>query len=177
LETSASYWEARVKTYGFQKVKELCLFDLVVDRFQTALLGHALHRLGEMGITYLLTFSRTISSEFSLSFVISRHLEIRVRDHLHHEASVGGNEITHRVTPIEVVFFHGPHFGDRYGIAETAFGALADNGIQVIAGVCSGSCVYLVTPEGGAEDVVRVLSGTFEIPKAPSRKGSGADQG
>jgi aspartokinase len=90
---------------------------------------------------------------------------------------MGGNEITHRVTPVEVVFFHGPHFGDRYGIAETAFGALADNGIQVIAGVCSGSCVYLVTPEGGAEDVVRVLSGTFEIPKAPSRKGSGTDQG
>ncbi|MBN2034323.1 MAG: hypothetical protein JW836_13705 [Deltaproteobacteria bacterium] len=93
-----------------------------------------------------------------------------MRDQLHHETSLGGDEITRRVIPVELVFFHGPHFGDRYGIAEAAFRALTDNGIKAFASACSGSCIYLVLAEGESEGAVQFLSGTFEIPRASSRK-------
>jgi aspartokinase len=88
---------------------------------------------------------------------------------LQEETALSG-EGTVRVLPVEVVYFYGPHFGDRYGIAEAALKVLTESGIRATASACSGSCVYLVLPEGQSEEAVRALSRTFEIPRAMSQK-------
>ena len=169
LETTAAYWEARIKTYGFHRVTDLSLFELTLASLNLPLFGQALCRMGEEGIPLVLTFSWVTSQGLAACFVVPRAFEGRVRDRLQEETALSG-EGTVRVLPVEVVYFYGPHFGDRYGIAEAALKVLTESGIRATASACSGSCVYLVLPEGQSEEAVRALSRNFEIPRAMSQK-------
>ena len=49
--------------------------------------------------------------------------------------------------PVEMLYFHGPHFGDRYGIAHIAGHALQKEDIRYIAMGCSAASVHLLFPE------------------------------
>ena len=67
--------------------------------------------------------------------------------------------------PAEMVFFQGPHFGDRYGILDAAVRGLAARRVKMTAAACSGACIYIVLPEGKSEGAaVAALSEVFEIP-------------
>jgi hypothetical protein len=174
LEVTASYWEARIKTYGFHRLTDLSLFELTLDSFELPLFGRALCRMGEEGIPLVLTFCWGPSQGLAACFVVPRAFEGEVRDRLREETALSGEEAI-RALPVEVVYFYGPHFGDRYGIAEAALKVLAASGIRATATACSGSCVYLVLREGQSEEAVRALSRTFEIPKAMSQKAAVAN--
>lgn len=66
--------------------------------------------------------------------------------------------------PVELVYFHGPHYGDRYGIANAALGALTDANIPLKAMACSGASVYIVVSEGDAQRGGKALLGAFAVP-------------
>jgi len=67
-------------------------------------------------------------------------------------------------SPVEMVYFHGPHFGDRFGIADTALGTLRKKGLPILAAGCVGSSVYIIIPEQHSAEVKQALSGVFEAP-------------
>ena len=48
----------------------------------------------------------------------------------------------------------------------------AGKGVEMMAIVCSGACVYVVLPEGKSEEAVLALAETFEIPKVSLRRSS-----
>jgi hypothetical protein len=176
VETTAAYWEARIKTYGFHRLTNLCLFELAVEELKIPLMGHALCQMGEEGIPLVLTFSQATRQGLSACFIVPRLFEGLVRTRLQDAFDPDGDRVTRRVFPAEVVFFYGPHFGDRYGIAEAALQSLAGGGIHPVATACSGSCVYLVLAEGQSSETVHVLSQAFEIPRALSQKLAGGKQ-
>ena len=171
METRAAYWEPRIKTYGFQRVGDLSLFEITVPKTRIDLLGRAFCRLGEAGVGFHLVFSRSspqglevfLLSPAQGAKVIEEHMQELVEDT---DKGVG------RTSPAEMVFFQGPHFGDRCGILDTALRALAARGIKMTATACSGSCIYIVLPKGKSEEAVAALSEVFEIPKASSHKRS-----
>lgn len=173
METIATYWEARIKTYGFHIRTDLCLFQLRVERFRIGLLGQKFCRMGEEEIPLLLTFARDTPQGLSTCFVVPHLLEGRVREMLREEENLAKDTASAHALPVEIVFFYGPHFGDRYGIAKATLEPLEGCGIHPIATACSGSCVYLVLPEGRSEEAVRILSQAFEIPRASSQKSPG----
>lgn len=170
LEITSAYWEARIKTYGFHRVTDLRLFGVDVGGLDLSALGHALCDMGEEGIPLVLTFAQATSQGLAARIVVPLVHEALVRQRLQEAVAMGGNVTAREVAPVEVIFFYGPHFGDRYGIAEVALRCLAQRGIHATATACSGSCVYLVLPEGRSEEALRVLSETFDIPRAPSRR-------
>jgi aspartokinase len=176
VETTATYWEARIKTYGFHRVTDLCLFKVSLENFEVFRLGHPLCRMGEEGIPLVLTFAQGTSQGLSASFVVPHLFEGSVRERLQETVDPDGEGVALQVFPVEVIFFYGPHFGDRYGIAEAALQSLAGSGIHPTATACSGSCVYLVLPEGKSDEAVRVLSEAFDIPRASARKSPGVKQ-
>ena len=51
------------------------------------------------------------------------------------------------IAPVELIYLHGPHFQDRYGIAEAALSPLQKADIPILAAGCSGTSVYIVVPE------------------------------
>ena len=70
----------------------------------------------------------------------------------------------HLTSPVELISFQGPHFGDRYGIAYSAFKALDDQGVPILIAVCSGAAVYIVLPEKKLQDARPLLLEAFEVP-------------
>jgi aspartokinase len=70
----------------------------------------------------------------------------------------------HLTYPVELISFQGPHFGDRYGIADTAFKALDGQGVPILITVCSGAAVYMVLPEKKLKDARPLLLEAFEVP-------------
>ena len=81
-------------------------------------------------------------------------------------AGFDGTSLRLRVdNPVELVYFQGPHYGDRYGIACAALSALAKHGVTVLAVVCAGASVYMITPKGMACTARNALIGAFSIPE------------
>ena len=70
-------------------------------------------------------------------------------------------------SPVELIYFQGPHFGDRYGIADAAFRALA--GQEVLAAGFSGASVYIVVADKQAQATIECLSEAFITPAAPEK--------
>jgi aspartokinase len=171
LETRAAYWEPRIKTYGFQRVADLSLFEISVRRASIDSLGRAFCRLGDAGVGFHLVFSRPSSRGLEVLLLAPAQWAKVIEANLQ-ELVEGTDEVIGRTSPAEMVFFQGPHFGDRYGIVDTALRALAARGIKMTATACSGSCIYIVLPEGKSGEAVVALSEVFEIPKASSHKRS-----
>jgi len=171
LETRAAYWESRIKTYGFQRVTDLSLFEMTVHGAGIESLGRAFCRMGDAGVRFHLVCSRASSRGLEVLLLAPAQCTKVIEEHMQEFVQGPGKVMGHPL-PAEMVFFQGPHFGDRYGIVDTTLRALAAKGIQMTAMACSGSCIYLVLAEGRSEGAVLALSEVFEIPKAVSHKRS-----
>jgi aspartokinase len=169
LETKAAYRESRIKTYGFQRMTGLSLVRITVHRSETESLGQAFCRLGEEGIGFLLVFSQCRGQAMEVCLVVTAERVGVVEERLE-EFLAGTDRLVRPGVPSEMVFFQGPHFGDRYGILEAAVRGLAARRVKMTAAACSGSCIYIVLPEGKSEEAVATLSEMFEIPRASSLK-------
>jgi aspartokinase len=171
LETKAAYWESRIKTYGFQRVKDLSLFEIAVDGTAIDSLGQVFCRLGDAGVGFHLVSSRPSSRGLEILLLVPAQWTKVIEEHM--QEFVAGNEKAKELaSPAEVVFFQGPHFGDRPGIVDTTLQALTARGVKMRAMACAGSCIYIVLPEGRSEEALLALSEVFEIPRASSQKRS-----
>lgn len=65
---------------------------------------------------------------------------------------------------VDLIFLHGPHFQDRFGIADTAFSALASHNIPIRLSGCAGTSMYLVFAGGAGSRALKILNDTFLIP-------------
>jgi aspartokinase len=76
---------------------------------------------------------------------------------------LGGCVMTHP-QPVALVAVFGPDFRQRPGIAGTAFRALADAGINIIAVSTSISTVTCVLAEDRFHDAIAALGDVFDLP-------------
>ncbi|MBI5591114.1 MAG: hypothetical protein HY881_11595 [Deltaproteobacteria bacterium] len=180
METFAVYWEPIVKTYGISERTGLCLIslDLPFNRLSDG--GACLSRIASrFGGSLILIFSRPASpSVLRLNLLLDRLLErpeaVEENNRPSHTigmnidslASFGGIFSGLRVdNPVELIYFQGPHYGDRYGIAGAAVTALAAHVVPLLAVVCAGASVYLIIPEGMASAAVNALKEAFSTPE------------
>jgi aspartokinase len=154
----------------------LSLLEVTIDPRRMALLGRALVQMGDKGIQSHLTFSRPCSEGLDVCFLIQRDLDPVAGECLEQTVRRDANTFTYQTSHAELIFFQGPHFGDRHGIADVTVEALAGKGVEMTAIVCSGACVYIVLPEGKSGEAVLVLAETFEIPKVSLRESSQASR-
>lgn len=168
LEITAAYREPKTKTYGFQHTGGLTLVEVSGPGDAPDLMGLGLCDLGELGIGFHLAFGRVWEGHpFRIYLLVSSDLEPILKGQAPRLEEKYGGLCIRVLGPAELVFFQGPHFGDRSGILDTTLRALAPKSLRVIASACSLSCVYLVVPQGTCGAVVEALSKVFEIPRPP----------
>jgi aspartokinase len=170
LATTAAYREPRVKTYGFEKMTDLSLFEMNAGRAGMDSLGLAFCGMGDEGAPFHLVFSWVSSEGLEFCLVTQRPWAEMIREHMDRCVPGGAEAVIRQTSSVELVFFQGPHFGDRYGILDTTVRALACKGITIKAAVCSGACIYVVLSEGKSEEAVKALCESFEIPEASIHK-------
>lgn len=166
METIAVYWEPRIKTYGFQENSDLSLFETNCRFDELPTWGQKFQNMGDLGINFHLALIQLSGDrEIQLSLLVRCRDEHVMKSHLNRLTAMDKGKPFHMTSPVELIFFHGPHFGDRYGIVESAFRSLADRNIRVLAAGCSTSSIYIVLPEGKAQDARAVLTETFKVPQ------------
>jgi len=79
-----------------------------------------------------------------------------------------------RLTPVAGIFLHGPHFGDRYGIANTLVEGLEKAHIKLLALSCTISSISLIIRQQELAAAQVILGNTFAAPVecAPAPSGS-----
>jgi aspartokinase len=167
METVAFYRETIVKTYGFSEKTSLCLISFEVPHSDIGRWGDDLAGLASrFGASLLLISARPISaSTMRLNLVVDER-----ETALWPGEGLEGLFVPFREPylirrPVELIFFQGPHFGDRYGIALEALKALTDNQVPILVLSCSGSSVFLVLPEGQTSPARQALGRAFMTPE------------
>jgi aspartokinase len=160
METIAIYWEPRIKTYGFQKFSGLALIEYCYPIHEIKSVGEIFSHDALHTIEPRFIIAQESGHEISFTFCLSEKEGKGLHASL--ENTLSSN--FHRyVFPVGIIFFHGPHFGDRYGIADATFSSLSKAGIAVIASGCSSSSVYVIVIQGDMDRAEEALAQTFEV--------------
>lgn len=166
METSAVYWEPKIKIYGFHETIDLSLIELTLQAEQVYRWGLCINELSDEGVNFNLVLAQwSDDNMLRLYLIFHRTWEVTIGDTIQMKVNPDAGESMRIHSPVELIYFQGPHFGDRYGITDSAFRILADNDMTVLASGCSGSAIYLVLPEKGAEKTKQFLTSVFEVPQ------------
>ena len=165
METIAVYWEENIRTYGIQVEKNLILARTDILPGQLAELGQQITELGQGETHFRLILAHPYEPEvLSITMVFRDIFRERLLEFGARQAVKNLSRSFIIDFPVEMLYFHGPHFGDRYGIADMAGHALRKNDIRYIAMGCSAASVHLIFPENLADKARKALASVFQIP-------------
>ncbi|MBW1999308.1 MAG: hypothetical protein JRJ29_15280 [Deltaproteobacteria bacterium] len=168
LQTIATYREERVKTYGFQIAGDMALFEVKLGAQGIDSFGEKFLSLAEFHpVFHLVAAHRTIDSPFVLYILIPAQEEKNFLKQILLTGEFEESKTILVTSPVDLIYFQGPHYGDRYGVAKTALNTLAQASIPVLMTACSQSCIYLVLPGAMGPKARRSLAEVFEIPRKP----------
>ena len=165
METFAVYWEPKPKTYGFKEVIDLSLLTIEIRPGNMSQWGLWLMELSDLDIGFHLILAKYSTHQgLRLYILFAKLWGDRVLSYLGKKIDLDSGKDLHLTYPVELISFQGPHFGDRYGIADTAFKALDEQGVPVLITVFAGAAVYIVLPEKKLQDARPLLLKAFEVP-------------
>lgn len=165
METIALYKEERIKVYGITRESDLILIVLSFPANQLELWGQRVDEISNYTIRFeLVTYHAANKSMTELHLLLARKTIdplIKMLTYWKENTTQTGLKLKQ---PVDILYLHGPHFQDRYGIADTAFNALLHNNIEVLVSGCAGTSMYLVTPASQGQSALEILTETFLIP-------------
>ena len=165
METFAVYWEPKPKTYGFKEVTDLSLINIAIKPGEMGQWGLWLMELADLDIGFHLILAKySAHQKLRLYILLEKFWADSVLSSIGKQIDLDSETDFHLNYPVELISFHGPHFGDRYGIAYSAFKALDDQEVPILITVCSGAAVYIVLPEKKLHEARPILAEAFEVP-------------
>ena len=173
METIAVYWEPVIKTYGLEGATNLTLVCIHFKSVRMTEWGFWIWKLGSsMDGFHLVLLEHSDPNIFHLYLLVDSNGAEKILSPLDEHIRTDIGEYFDQIYPVDLIYFQGPHFGDRYGIADAAFKALEDGNIPVLIAACSGASVYLVLPEKKRHEAIPLLARAFHDPRADSSKTS-----
>jgi aspartokinase len=156
----ASYQEKVIRIYDIVQQSDLDLWSLTVAQADLGDLGAALITLGqsEMRMVFLIALSSP-DNRLSFSFCLPEGEEPQIREVF---SSHLGNIALRCHPQVAALYIHGPHFGDRYGIAHALAKALESKGISLLALGCTVSSLSVIVGEQNLDPAVQALEESFQ---------------
>lgn len=165
METIALYKEERIKVYGITRKSDLILVVLSFPANQLELWGQRVDEISNQTQRFeLVTYHAANKSMTELHLLIDQKTIDPLRETLTQWKKNTPQTGLKFKQPVDILYLHGPHFQDRYGIADTAFNALLPNNIEILISGCAGTSMYLVTPAFQGQIALEILNETFLIP-------------
>jgi aspartokinase len=167
METIAFYREAVIKTYGLVERTDLCLVTMELPSDRMEAWGTVLADLtARLDVSLLLLLARPLPANGLRLLLLLDHSPSGSGRREAEQPFFDEFQAPWRVDQgVELVYFQGPHYGDRYGIASAALDALAVRDVPVLAMACTGASVYLITPQGKARPAQEALGQAFMTPE------------
>lgn len=165
LETIAVYKEARVKVYGITEMDGLALVTLSFPANHMEQWGQRVALLEEHIKRFeLVTYHAADEKRTELHLLFDQIPLESLSDTLEKWVKSDQQSTFQLRQPVDILYLHGPHFQDRFGIADIAFNALKQNDIEILVSGCAGTSMYLVTPAHQGATTLKLLTETFLIP-------------
>ena len=156
----ASYQEKVIRIYDIVQQSDLDLWSLTVEQSDLKDLGAALITLGESEIRMPFVIGLPfLESRLSFSFCLLEGEEAQTREVF---SSHLGNTALACLSQVAALYIHGPHFGDRYGIAHALVKSLENNGVSLLALGCTVSSLSVIVAEQDLDPAVQALEATFQ---------------
>jgi aspartokinase len=165
METIAVYKEERVKVYGITEKTGLALAILSFPANQIEQWGQRLALLEDLIQRFeLVTYHAARKEMTELHLLFDQKWNEPLKETVSRWVKPGQPAELSLKQPVDILYLHGPHFQDRFGIADIAFMALRQNGIDILVSGCAGTSMYLVIPEDHGRRTLKILSEPFLIP-------------
>ncbi len=165
METIAVYWEEKVQVYGITQKSDLCLTRLNFLQEHATKWGFLISEMQKSAVSFAFVSLQTIDTNvLELLFVYEKDKLNALYHQLNEWLKEDNSAQVQEESNIDIVYLHGPHFQDRFGIAESAFTALTQEGEIVLASGCAGTSMYVIIPGGHGEKTTQILTDTFHIP-------------
>lgn len=165
METIAVYWEPKPKTYGLREVVHLSLLSIAVKPEKMAQWGRCFLELADLDIEFHLILAKySDRRELRLYVLLKNIWTDEVLSYIGRRIAFKPEDDFTVTSPVALIGFQGPHFGDRYGIAASAFNALEKHRVSILIAACSGAAVYLVLPEEKLSAARASLGDAFTVP-------------
>jgi hypothetical protein len=162
-EIVCSYQEEIIKVYNFISHGDLDLWNIALPVEDLGAFGKALLLLNERQLKMPFMVSKSSPDSDLIYFAICFAAADRDKVTQAFAESLPGREFF-CLEQVSVFFLHGPHFGDRYGIANALLRALQSAGIHPLAMSCAVSSISVVIPGTESERTIDALKSTFQIP-------------
>lgn len=162
-EVVCSYQEEVIKIYNITHKTDLDLWSLTLPRHCVSDFGKTLAQLDELQIKmpFLVANSSPEKPEVCFSFCFSTSHRNQVKKVLY-ETLAGPNPFC--LGPVVLLFIVGPHFGDRYGIANALLKSLGNARIPLMALSYTVSSFSLVIQGNNPDQSIAALHSSFQIP-------------
>jgi aspartokinase len=163
-EIMASYEEKVIRIYGIVEETDLDLWSLLVPPPSLADLGRAMESLARFGLKlpFLVALpgpAGRLLFAFCMNALAGEEVERILSTHL------PGSGVRRRGR-VAALFLHGPHFGDRYGIANALIQTLKQSDTEILALGCAVSSISVVIDAKDIPTATRALETAFSIPMA-----------
>lgn len=164
METIAVYWEPVVRIYGFDIKSNVSLLHIKCDGLTTdKLLQDLEQQQDDPASAFLFTQMQMQTPDlFHIQIAASPETIKTYRASVEKKVTGTSGLMISVHHPVELLYFHGPHFQDRYGIASNVFKTL--EGITIYSIGCTGTSIFVVTGDGQAELAREQLTQTFSVP-------------
>lgn len=166
METIAIYWESKIRIYGTTLKKGLTLIEVATSCDKGPQMSERLESFcGQTDKFLHLSSLMDMDENWYLYLVMDPAQAELLSGEL--ESCRDTIPLIHlkTISDVELLALHGPHFQDRYGIAEAAYSLLQKDGYQILSSSCTGTSISLVVPKYSGEAVVTCLSENFIVPK------------
>jgi len=162
-EIICSYQEEMIKVYNVTHHTDLDFLNTSLPLNRLGDLGAALLELDALSlrIPFLVSKSSPDGQSMYFAFCLAAAYRDQVKDAL--DRNLRGFDF-HWHGPVSVFFLHGPHFGDRYGIANALVTSLRHAGIAPLALSCAVSSVSVVIEGNDTNQTIAALKKSFQIP-------------
>ena len=166
METIAVYYESKIRTYGFNLKKEILLCELTIRSESIGSWGKELQSLAASSTFFHLVWACSGKlGEIKFFLLCDDVYGDKINDFIQSQKELKIVQSAQCEASMELIYFQGPHYGDRYGIADFTLKALLQHQIPPKAITCSGAAVYLVFPKTLGVKAKVVLSSAFEVPQ------------
>lgn len=161
-ETRAFFTEEKIKTYGFKLDAGLELLEVSCSRDQLEAVGNGVGGLGsKFYFTSAMDHPKSRRIHFYGLFDVNSDTD---KTSLLDQDTPGLDSVESHWQGADLVSFHGPHFGDRFGIFDAAMECMEIAKIEILAAGCTGASIGLVLPEGQGALALPALEKGFDTP-------------
>lgn len=166
-ETRAAYVEKKIKTYGIKMDTGLEMLEMSFNPNQQrhlGICGQGLQNLAKSGGKFYFTAAMTRSHDVAHLYCLTEPLDTQDRQSFFSQVQAASGIAVCPSVSVDLISFHGPHFGDRAGIFNTAMACLNAAAIPVLLAGCTGASIFMALPDSLGQKALPALAEGFESP-------------